>query len=77
MHTQKEGLTSSQDSNLVSQATPFAEREGLVRLQLMTCRHYQTEPLDNEILTSAKHIVTYCYSMTTDAIYEDYGSHWS
>ena len=29
------------------------------------------------MLTSAKHFVTYLYSMTTDAIYEERGSDWS
>ena len=29
------------------------------------------------MLTSAKHIVTYLYSMTTDAIYQERGPDWS
>ena len=33
-------------------------------------RNYQTKWLDNNMLTSAKHAM-YCYSMTTDATFEE------
>ena len=46
---------------LVSQATPFAERKGLVTLQLTSCcRGTQLSNSvwsDNKMLTSAKHVV--------------------
>ena len=40
-------------------------------------RTYRPLWLGNKMLTSAKHIVTYLYFMTTDAIYEKRGSDWS
>ena len=59
---------------LVSQATPFAERGRVwscCTWQIVTKKcNYQIAPLDNKILTSAKHV-------TIDTIYEECGSHWS
>ena len=65
---------------LVSQAIPFAERGRVwsrCNYQVVAKeRNYQPLRLDIKILTSAKHM-TQLYSMTTDAICKERGSHWS
>ena len=68
----------------VSQATHFTERKSLVALQPLSCRRGMQlsnycKWLENEMLTSAKHIIYMCncHSMTTDAIKKDHGSDWS
>ena len=63
---------------LVSQATPFTER-GRVwsRCNYRVVAEERNYWLGNKMLTSAKHVVMYLYSMTTDAIYKEHGSDWS